>query len=211
MEVFLCTEHVTVKIDVKDYPWYDHPESVANCQPTITLKSFEVAGHQLKLGLGAGQLIPTTDEYMLLTGGIVYPFYIHNYKCRVRKELDDAVAVLGQYGSFNLAMFSWGDNWYLPNYLMTHGWKAIIPVANHSHNNTYYSSFYKDEKIISAFFEGEIDHFDVEAMEKRISSWARLTVPLVLVVNEEKILYIANMLCAKGKLKKLSKICFVAI
>lgn len=201
---------VSVKIDVKDYPWYDHPESVANCQPSITLKSFEVAGHQLKLGLGAGQLIPTTDEYMLLTGGIVYPFYIHNYKCRVRKELEDAVAALKDYDSFNLAMFSWGDNWYLPNYLVTHGWKVVLHDKTKDNVNLY-SSFTKGSKCINAFSKGEIDHFDIEGMEMRIDKWKHSPAPLVLVVNEEKILYIANVLYEQGKLKKLSKICFEVI
>lgn len=30
--------------------------------------------------MGAGQLIPTLDEYMLLSGNLFYPFYIHEYK-----------------------------------------------------------------------------------------------------------------------------------
>lgn len=201
---------VSVKIDVKDYPWYDNPESVANCQPSVTLKSFDVAGHQLRLGLGAGQLIPTTDEYMLLTGEIVYPFYIHNYKCRVRKELEDAIVVLKDYDSFNLAMFSWGDNWYLPNYLMTHGWNVVLPERKKVKGDLY-TSFIKDSKCINAFAKGEIDHFDVEGMEKRIEEWKQSPEPLLLVVNEEKILYIANILYEKGKLKKLSKICFEVV
>lgn len=210
--LLLFTVYLTasVKIDVKDYPWYDHPESVANCQPSITLKSFEVAGHQLKFGLGAGQLIPTTDEYMLLTGGIVYPFYIYNYKCRVRKELEDAVAALKNYDSFNLAMFSWGDNWYLPNYLMTHGWKAI-QIKDRVNKDLFRFKFTKGEQTIYAYQDGEIDHFDYVAMEERLSRWLKFDKPLLLVVNEEKILYIANHLCEKGKLKKLSKICFETI
>lgn len=201
---------VSVKIDVKDYPWYDNPESVANCQPSVTLKSFDVAGHQLRLGFGAGQLIPTTDEYMLLTGGIVYPFYIHNYKCRVRKELEDAVAVIKDYDSFNLAMFSWGDNWYLPNYLMTHGWKAIR-IENRTDKDLFGFKFSKGQKTIYAYQDDEIDHFGFSAMEERLSRWSKFDKPLLLVVNEEKILYIANHLCEQGKLKKLSKICFETI
>lgn len=198
---------VSVKINVADYPWYDNPESVANCEPSITLKTYDVAGHKVKLGIGAGQLIPTTDEYMLLTGGIVYPFYIHNYKCRVRDELQDAVEVLKEYDRFNLAMFSWGDNWYLPNYLMTHGWKTVSPSKGKSVENLYYS-FKKGAKSINAYSEGEIDHFDYAAMEERIAKWKQHPEPLFLVVNEEKILYIANELCRRGKLKKHSKICF---
>lgn len=199
---------VSVKIDVKDYPWYDHPESVANCQPCMTLKTFDVAGHQLKLGLGAGQLIPTTDEYMLLTGGIVYPFYIHNYKCRVKKELEDAVEAIKEYDSFNLAMFSWGDNWYLPNYLMTHGWKDIAPNEKQKSADIYYI-FEKEGRTIRALADGEIEHFDTKAMEVRLQKWNNDNLPLVLVVNEEKILYIANELYKDGKLRKLSKICFI--
>ena len=201
---------ISVKIDVKDYPWYDNPQSVANCQPSITLDTIHVANHQVRIGLGAGQLIPTTDEYMLLTGGIVYPFYIHNYKCRVREELEDAVAVLQHYDSFNLAMFSWGDNWYLPNYLMTHGWDVDLPDIKKD-SDYLYSSFRNGSKHIRAYSNGEIEHFDGEGMEKRIDEWKQSSEPLFLVVNEEKILYIANDLCKKGKLKRLSKICFKSI
>jgi len=201
---------ISIKIDVKDYPWYDNPESVANCQPSITMKTFNVANHQVRIGLGAGQLIPTTDEYMLLTGGIVYPLYIHNYKCRVRDELTDALAAIDNKDNFNLAMFSWGDNWYAPNYLVTHGWKLLLPRKMPNTNNVY-SAFIKNNNKIIAFAAGEIDHFDYQAMEDRINKWKNHSAPLYLVVNEEKILFIANELCRKGKLKKLSKICFEVI
>lgn len=198
---------ISVKIDVKDYPWYDKPESVANCEPSATLTTINIANHQIRLGLGAGQLIPTTDEYMLLTGGIVYPIYIHNYKCRVRDELREALAAIGDMKYFNIAMFSWGDFWYLPNYLMSHGWKVKLPRMRPNPEN-YYSALTKEDRRIFTFANGEIDHFDYQAMESRINKWKRHPEPLFLVVNEEKMLYIANELCRRGKLKKLSKICF---
>lgn len=199
---------ISIKIDVKDYPWYDNPESVANCQPSITLDTIHVADHQVRIGLGAGQLIPTTDEYMLLTGGIVYPFYIHNYKCRVREELEDAVTALKHYDSFNLAMFSWGDNWYLPNYLMTHGWKVLYNKKNKDTDE--YCTYKKGIRTIRSYSLGEIDHFDTDGMLERINKWKNPTTPLVMVVNEEKILYIAHELCRRGEIKQLSKICFIA-
>lgn len=208
--ILLMTIYLTisVKIDVKDYPWYDNPQSVANCQPSITLDTIHVADHQVRIGLGAGQLIPTTDEYMLLTGGMVYPFYIHNYKSRVIDELNDAIEALKDLKSFDLAMFSWGDNWYFPNYLLTHGWAYRRTNDDNIAGLSY--SFHKGERVIRAFQEGEIDHFDFEAMEKRINKWKNSSIPLVMVVNEEKILYIAHELCRRGEIKQLSKICFIA-
>ena len=199
---------VSVKIDVKEYPWYDNPQSVANCQPSVSLTTFHIAGHHVKIGLGAGQLIPTTDEYMLLTGGFVYPFYIHNYKNHVVDELNDAIAAIDDKKSFNIAMFSWGDNWYLPNYMVTHGWK-VNTAAKKSHVQDLYSTLKKNGKTVMTFSRGEIDHFDEKAMEERLDVWEKHSEPLYLVVNEEKILYIANELYRKGKLKKLSKICFL--
>ena len=139
---------------------------------------------------------------------MVYPFYIHNYKSRVIDELNDAIEALKDLKSFDLAMFSWGDNWYFPNYLLTHGWAYRRTNDDNIAGLSY--SFHKGERVIRAFQEGEIDHFDFEAMEKRINKWKNSSIPLVMVVNEEKILYIAHELCRRGEIKQLSKICFIA-
>ena len=119
-------------------------------------------------------------------------------------------SLIKDYDSFNLAMFSWGDNWYLPNYLMTHGWKAIR-IENRTDKDLFGFKFSKGQKTIYAYQDDEIDHFGFSAMEERLSRWSKFDKPLLLVVNEEKILYIANHLCEQGKLKKLSKICFETI
>ena len=33
-------------------------------------------GHNLRFGIGAGQLIPTADEWMLSSGNLFYPFFL---------------------------------------------------------------------------------------------------------------------------------------
>lgn len=75
--LFLC---LGIRIDFPDSPWRNVPDSDAKLGPYVQFCRENYTKYHVTIGVGAGQLIPTLDEYMLLSGNLFYPFYIHEYK-----------------------------------------------------------------------------------------------------------------------------------
>ena len=72
--LFLC---LGIRIDFPDSPWRNVPDSDAKLGPYVQLCRENYTKYHVTIGVGVGQLIPTLDEYMLLSGNLFYPFYIH--------------------------------------------------------------------------------------------------------------------------------------
>ena len=75
--LFLC---LGIRIDFPDSPWRNVLDSDAKLGPYVQFCRENYTKYHVSIGVGAGQLIPTLDEYMLLSGNLFYPFYIHEYK-----------------------------------------------------------------------------------------------------------------------------------
>ena len=118
--LFLC---LGVRIDFPDSPWRNEPGSDAKLGPYVQFCRENHTKYHVTIGVGAGQLIPTLDEYMLLSGNLFYPFYIHEYKevkdnkrIAVKKWLDGKE-------KYDLLACSWEDIFYFPNLLLDEGYE----------------------------------------------------------------------------------------
>lgn len=118
--LFLC---LGVRIDFPDSPWRNEPGSDAKLGPYVQFCRENHTKYHVTIGVGAGQLIPTLDEYMLLSGNLFYPFYIHEYK-EVKDNKRIAVKKwLDVKEKYDLLACSWEDIFYFPNLLLDEGYE----------------------------------------------------------------------------------------
>ena len=81
--------------------------------------------------MGVGQLIPTLDEYMLLSGNLFYPFYIHEYKTVKEGKRIEVKKWFYEKKNYNLLACNWEDIFYFPNLLLEEGYEfRELPCEN---------------------------------------------------------------------------------
>lgn len=64
----------------KSQPWIVKDYATQKPVPQLPVFQLNLKGNICTVGLGAGQIIPTADELMLLSGHAVVPFYWHHVK-----------------------------------------------------------------------------------------------------------------------------------
>lgn len=74
----------------------------------VPLYSTEHAGSAYTIGIGAGYQIITNDEFMLATGHLFYPWYIHSIKQILGEWRTQQKAVLDHVPTSNILTFEWG-------------------------------------------------------------------------------------------------------
>ncbi len=99
------TMSLRMDMNMKNKEWMNQPYSSAKMGPEINL--VRLHKHNMTIGFGAGQLIPTSDEWMLCSGNLFYPFYIHTYKMRIKNILDSEHKYLTNVKGKHLYTFSW--------------------------------------------------------------------------------------------------------
>ena len=83
------------------------PDSDAKLGPYVQFYRENYTKYHVTIGVGAGQLIPTLDEYMLLSGNLFYPFYIHEYKTVKEGKRIAVKKWFDEKEDYNLLACSW--------------------------------------------------------------------------------------------------------
>lgn len=90
--------------------------------------------YSYNIGLGAGQLMATQDEFIIETGQFFYPFYIRRLKEHKEKEVLMAYNFLKNKGNLSLLTLNGEDVVSLPIYFLADGYKYTkvnIPGENY--------------------------------------------------------------------------------
>lgn len=64
----------SIRIDFPDRPWRNEKKSEAHIGPFVLLAENRNSVYRPQFGIGAGQLIPTEDEFMLASGNLFIHF-----------------------------------------------------------------------------------------------------------------------------------------
>lgn len=195
---------VSIRFDLPSSPWRNEKKSEAHVGPVILLAENSKSKFRPQLGIGAGQLIPTFDEFMLATGNAFYPFYIHNYKERKESYRREAYRLL-KGKVYKLLMLSWGDrSWYV-NLLMEDGWRMSSNVAQHVDN---FGKLVKGSQSIECYHTEEVGKNEYEKL-LRVLDRHRNDGDVYIVEELENMNYLLAKAARCGKIKRLSERCYL--
>ena len=195
---------VSVRFDFPDSPWRNNDKSEARVGPVFTLIEENKSKLHIKAGIGAGQLLPTLDEFMLATGNVFYPFYIHNYKARKDGLRKEAYSLL-KNKDFNLLMLSWGDKSWFVNELLEDGWR--MELSDNSDNDKL-GRLVKDQRRIECYFTEEIGKNEYNRL-KKVLQRHRNNSTVYIVEELENMNYLLDMASKDNELIKLSERCYL--
>ena len=195
---------ISIRFDLPSSPWRNEKKSEAHVGPVMLLAENSKSKFRPQLGIGAGQLIPTLDEFMLATGNAFYPFYIHNYKKRKDSYRREAYRLLK--GKVNkLLMLSWGDSSWFVNLLMEDGWKMSPAVVQHGDN---FGKLIKGSQNIECYYTEEVGKNEYEKL-LRVLDRHRNDGDVYIVEEMENMNYLLAKAARCGKIKRLSERCFL--
>lgn len=151
--LFLCG---SLSVDIPSLPELNAEYSETKLGPRENFAKADVAGYQFYAGIGAGQLVPTMDEYMIASGHLFYPFYIHRLKedkIRARQNIQSAIG--HAKSPFHIMAFSYEDNILYPNSLLTKGWQYHKDKTRGSEIGSYLLTNGHDSIHVMRYANGE--------------------------------------------------------
>lgn len=143
---------VAVRICLPQYAWIERPGAVGQAGPLWTMYREKVTPYQASVGIGTGQIIPTADEYMLASGNLFYPFYIHRFKQALTGRMGKMEEYLSDKGDYNLLVFSWQDEYHYTTRLPNAGYRIYRKAGNGDDGETV-THYAKDHQRITLYFE----------------------------------------------------------
>ena len=176
--------------------------------PFLPLAAESATPLRLRVGLGTGQLIPTADECMLLTGNALYPVFIHNYKAhkeRIRREARRVAQGLGQY---HLVAMEWGGRMFYPNLLIDEEGLLFSEING---SDRLYELATGTDTITCFYSRQDILWNDYRAMERIAGRLKASGRPVLIVPETESRAFLLNKLAARGVVEKRGERCYVVM
>lgn len=196
----------SVTIDLKNSPWRNDPDSEFNVGPRVNLATFTLANQTIHIGIGAGQPVPTFDEYMLVSGNAFYPLWIHRFKTIKDERRREAYELL-KGKDFDIMIAAWGDKSFFINLLFDNGWHITKFNPNPTPDNDFLMELSDNLHRVQCYFPKEIDHSDMNALEPVLKPH-RDNNHLYYVPELERMEYILENEQLKGNACKLSQKCY---
>ena len=115
-------------------PWYEK-HNIYNGGLLTSLSSTKLNSTKVTLGIGAGQVVPTDDEYTLASGQLFYSLYIHAYKNEIAETRHAIKSALDTLASSDIVASAWGTrapfvSMYLSDKYTFHDGDSILSVKD---------------------------------------------------------------------------------
>lgn len=163
--------------------------------PFLTLFSEHRTPLKVRVGLGTGQIVPTADEVMLLTGNACYPLFIHNYKQRKDLQRRQALQEASRLDSYDIFAMEWGGRMFFPNLLIDEqGWH----FRRHKSSTMLYTLTRGRDTIRCLYDSRDILSDDTLKMRGIIHRLAASPRPVVIVPETEARTYLLNTILRNG-------------
>lgn len=157
---------VSVRISLPQYAWIDRQGAVGQAGPSWTLYKENVTPYRVSVGIGTGQVIPTADEYMLASGNLFYPLYIHRFKQGLEERTGKMEEYLSDKKNYDLLVFSWQDEYHYTTRLANAGFR-IHREAETGGNRHFITHYTKEGEQITLHFE-QISEKETARMKESI-------------------------------------------
>ncbi len=194
---FIAQSFIGVRIFPASKPWFSKPYAVLYPSPTIIkLISKQINPNtKIEIAIGAGQIIPTADELMLLSGNFFAPFYWHQVKQKDLFERKVIEKIVTQSGDSLRILTTQASNWPLSATLHNMGYE-IKELRNYSNLE------FTDNKKTITVYRTELER-NTEEINKVLNSYPK---PYYLYTNWDWQLYFVNeqMTIAEPVSRKIS-------
>lgn len=172
---------VSIRISLSRYEWIERPGTVGQAGPLWTLYQEGVTPYRVSIGIGTGQIIPTADEYMLASGNLFYPFYIHRFKRTLVERMEKMEENLSDKRDYNLLVFSWQDEYHYTTRLADDGYR-IHREKDTEKNGHFITHYSKGDEQITLYFE-QIGEKDIVRLKESIDRHAQNKRETFIVVS----------------------------
>ena len=105
---------VSVRFPFRNTPSANVAGSVATLGPNKVLFTETFTSYHFTFGIGAGRVVPTFDEMMLLSGNAFYPFFIREYKEMLLESRANVCEVLDSQDSAIVVNVGWESSAFYP-------------------------------------------------------------------------------------------------
>ncbi len=124
LAILLLYYTLSIRFHVPDRPWRNSPTSFSQAGFHLPLFEENRTPYHMEIGIGAGLGVATSDELMLLSGGLFYTDYIHRIKNRDHQYLHKAKDYLGQSEDqkYGMLFVEWSDIPLYPSLLLDEGY-----------------------------------------------------------------------------------------
>ncbi len=160
---------LSVRAVLPQYEWIERAGAAGKAGPLLTVYQEEITPYNISIGIGTGQLIPTADEYMLATGNLFYPLYIHNFKQNLINYKTNVETSLADKKEYDLLVFSWQDEYHYHTQLIKQGFNVFREKNPKNYTKTLY---YKKGQKITLHFE-QIGEKDIKQLNESIHNHAK--------------------------------------
>lgn len=156
---------ISIRIVLPQYEWIERPGAAGKAGPLFIFIQEDKSPYKVSFGIGTGQLIPTADEYMLASGNLFYPFYIHRFKTNLINNKENVERILPLKDNYNLLIFSWQDEYHFHTQLIKKGFNIKRENNTEKPTKTHY---YKKGQHITLYFD-QIGEKDIKRLNESIS------------------------------------------
>ena len=143
---------MSLRICLPQYEWIERQGAVGQAGPLWILYQEKETPYHASIGIGTGQIIPTADEYMLASGNLFYPSYIHRFKQTLAERTEKLENFLANKKDYDLLVFSWQDEYHYTTRLANAGYR-IHREKGTGHKGQFITHYTKGDERITLYFE----------------------------------------------------------
>lgn len=150
--LFVLYNFVSISIVPVSKPWISKTYSVQHPYPVKELASFSLPNQaECSLGIGVGQIIPTADELIPLTGSFFTPFYWRHIKSDEKNERAMIINNINDSEVNDIAVITYNAISFLTYYLVMDGYTLSITPQQKEWNSDI-RRFEKDDRVITVYY-----------------------------------------------------------
>ncbi|MDL2277474.1 hypothetical protein LJC57_02670 [Parabacteroides sp. OttesenSCG-928-G07] len=150
--LFVLYNLVSISITPVSKPWISKTYAVQHPYPVLDLTSFSLPNQtECSLGIGVGQIIPTADELMPLTGSFFTPFYWKYIKNDEKNERVMITHAINNNSISDITVITYNAISFLTYYLVMDGYRlSVMPQQKDWHSDIRH--FEKDGRVITVYY-----------------------------------------------------------
>ena len=195
LAILLLYYTISIRFDFPGRPWRNSPSSFSQVGFHLPLFEEHHTPYNFRVGIGAGLGMATSDELMLLSGGLFYTDYIHRIKCRDYHNLQQVKNYLdhSKDKKYSMLFVEWSDITLYPSLLLDEGYhfqwldRKSFKLSNSEKNVVVYQRTTEHEsKLIEDQFK-EI-----------LSKWNPADGPIYILTQAESYIYTLEQLSQEG-------------
>lgn len=170
--IFVLYNLVSISLFPVSKPWIAKTYAVQHPYPVWELTSFSLPNQaECSFGIGIGQIIPTADELIPLTGSFFTPFYWKHVKNNEKSERAEVVQIINDKSVNEIVTITYGAVSFMTHYLVMDGYTIASITPRDKNRKSDTRIFEKDGRVITVYYSEKVKDINniLEAFQKNSS------------------------------------------